>query len=153
MFRTILLVLRNEFRLLLQDRAALFMLSLAPIVIIAVSGFSLGNMFGVRSSGHTYIIPILDDDHGTIAKALIDGLSRQPTLRILRAPDDHTARTIVASNDDSPLSIIIPAGTTAALESGRTAFISIYVDPVKRIEASALELRLSELSRAIAEHG
>lgn len=153
MFRIILLVLRNEFQLLLQDRAALFMLSLAPIVIIAVSGFSLGNMFGVRTSGHTYIIPVVDDDHGPVAKALIDGLSRERALQVTQVSDDRAARAILAGNDDSPLAIIIPAGTTEALEAGQTAFISIYADPVKRIEASALELRLSELMRAMAEHG
>ncbi|HTT75490.1 MAG TPA: ABC transporter permease [Candidatus Binataceae bacterium] len=153
MFRTILLVLRNEFRLLVQDRAALFMLSLAPLVIIAVSGFSLGNMFGVHTNGHSYVIPVVNEDHGAVAKALIDGLSHERTLKIEHVPDEKIARTIVAGNDDSPLAIMIPSGTTEALESGRTASVSIYVDPVKRIEASAMELRLSELSRAIAERG
>ncbi len=150
MLRTVYLVLRNEFRLLLQDRTALFMLFLAPVVIIAVAGFSLGNMFGVQSSARTFSIPLVDHDHGAIAKAISDGLSREETLRLVTVADDRAARAIVTRNDESPLAIVIPAGVTSAFESGRSAHILIYVDPVKRVEAEGIELRLNALSRGVA---
>jgi ABC-type multidrug transport system permease subunit len=150
MLRTGLLILRNEFRLLAQDRMALFMLFLAPIVIIAVAGFSLGNMFGAGTRGRTYVIPLVDYDHGEIAHAIIKGLSHQRALRIIRVSDARAARALVARSDRSPMAILIPAGTTKAFEDGRTALIDIYVDPVKRVEASVFELRLSALTREIA---
>ena len=44
MLRATWIVFQNEFRLLAKDRASLFMLALAPLVIITVAGFSLGNI-------------------------------------------------------------------------------------------------------------
>lgn len=150
MLLTGLLILRNEFRLLRQDRIALFMLLFAPIVIITVAGFSLGNMFGAANNGSAYVIPVVDLDHGEMAHAIVAGLSRQRALRIVSVRDARAARALVARNDRSPMAILIPAGTTKAFEAGRIAPIDVYVDPVKRVEASAFELRLSVLSRQIA---
>ncbi|MGB6564881.1 MAG: hypothetical protein WBE69_19935, partial [Candidatus Binataceae bacterium] len=126
------------------------MLFFAPIVIIAVAGFSLGNLFGAGTGRRIYVIPLVDHDHGAIARAIIDGLSRESAVRITPVSDDYLARALVSQNDESPMAVVIPAGTTAAFESGQTAFIWLYVDPVKRVEASAFELRLSGLSRDIA---
>ena len=67
MLRTIALTFLNEFRLLVQDRIGLFMLLLAPIVIIAVAGFSLGNIYGARMTAHTYTVPVVDDDRFSLA--------------------------------------------------------------------------------------
>jgi ABC-type multidrug transport system permease subunit len=150
MLRAAWIVFENEFRLLARDRTALFMLFFAPIVIIAVAGFSLGNLFGAGTGRRIYVIPLVDHDHGAIARAIIDGLSRESAVRITPVSDDYLARALVSQNDESPMAVVIPAGTTAAFESGQTAFIRLYVDPVKRVEASAFELRLSGLSRDIA---
>lgn len=150
MIRTALLIFRNEFRLLMRDRMSLFMLFMAPIIIIAVAGFSLGNMFGVNADSRQFLIPVVDRDHGKIAQAIIGGLARDSHLRLTDAADAPTARAIVAVNDDAPLAILIPPGTTRAFESGAAATIVVYVDPVKRVEASALELQLASLFREIA---
>jgi len=149
MIRTALLVFRNEFRLLLRDRMSIFMLFMAPIVIITVAGFSLGNMFGAPAGARKYLIPIVDRDHGAIARAIVRGMSRDSRLRLVSAGDVAAARAILAENDDAPIAILIPAGTTAAFSAGREANVVVYVDPVKQVEAYALESRLTDLSRAI----
>lgn len=149
MIRTALLVFRNEFRLLLRDRMSIFMLFMAPIVIIAVAGFSLGNMFGAPAGARTYLIPFVDRDHGAIARAIVRGMSHDSRLRLLSAGDVAAARAILAENDDAPIAIVIPAGTTAAFSAGREANVAVYVDPVKQVEAYALEARLTSVSRAI----
>ena len=149
MLRTVALVFRNEFRLLVRDRAALFMLFLAPIVIIAVAGFSLGAMYGAPSR-RVYVIPVVNQDHGAIARALMRGLSHRSALRLSEQPDLASALSFVTRRDDAPMAIVIAAGTTAAFESGKTALVSVYIDPVKRIQASAIELQLNRLSRQIA---
>lgn len=150
MLRTTGLIFRNDFRLLLKDRAAVFMLFLAPIVIIAVAGFSLGNIYGVQPASRVYVIPIVDQDHGAIAKAVIMALSQERSIEIAQVDDLAQARAIVTTRDRAPIAIVIPARTTADFESGRTPLISIYVDPIKRLEASMIELRLNMLSRQIA---
>jgi ABC-type multidrug transport system permease subunit len=149
MIRTALLVFRNEFRLLLRDRMSIFMLFMAPIVIITVAGFSLGNMFGAPAGARKYLIPVVDRDHGAIARAIVRGMSRDSRLRLVSAGDVAAARAILAENDDAPIAILIPAGTTAAFSAGREANVVVYVDPVKQVEAYALESRLAGLSRAI----
>jgi ABC-type multidrug transport system permease subunit len=149
MIRTALLVFRNEFRLLLRDRMSIFMLFMAPIVIITVAGFSLGNMFGAPAGARKYLIPIVDRDHGAIARAIVHGMSRDSRLSLVSADDVAAARAILAENDDAPIAIVIPAGTTAAFSAGREANVVVYVDPVKQVEAYVLESRLTGLSRAI----
>ena len=127
----------------------MFMLFVAPIVIIAVAGFSLGNIYGVQRATRVYVIPIVDQDHGAIAKALIKALSQERSIGIEQVGGLAQARAIVTTRERAPLAIVIPARTTTDFESGRTPLISVYVDPIKRLEASMIELRLNVLSRQI----
>src|SRR5208282_3168221 len=64
MFRAIWLTVQNEARLLLKDPIVLFMLLLAPVVIIAVAGYSLGNLYGGGTNG--FLVPIVDRDRGEV---------------------------------------------------------------------------------------
>jgi ABC-type multidrug transport system permease subunit len=143
--RTIVLTFLNEFRLLLRDRVGLFMLLLAPIVIIAVAGFSLGNIYGARIAANAYLIPLVDDDHGAAANAIVAALDRESAVTVIRVPTLTAARAVVSGRDRAPLAILIPAGTTAALAAGKAAEIMLYVDPIKRLEISAIEFRIAEL--------
>jgi ABC-type multidrug transport system permease subunit len=152
MLRAIRLIFLNEFRLLAKDRVGLAMLLLAPVVIIAVAGFSLGNIYGARPSAHAYYLPVIDLDHGPAAQAIVAALRREPEVSVAIVPTLAQARTIVGHRNRAPLAILIPAGTTAALEAGRTARIVLYVDPIKRIEVAAIELRLSRMCAEITAH-
>ena len=62
------------------------MLLLAPIVIIAVAGFSLGNIYGSRLTANVYTIPLVDDDHGVVAKAIGDALDHEAAVIVVRVP-------------------------------------------------------------------
>lgn len=149
MLRAALLVFRNEFRLLSRDRAAVFMLVAAPIVIITVAGFSLGNMFGVRSGGEPYRIVVINHDRGAVGGAIVTALRREPEVKVVNAPNLAAARAIVGHRGRTPLAILIPAGATSEFEAGREVRAELYVDPVKRLEAQALELRLSRMFDAV----
>src|SRR5271157_308097 len=149
MLRTVFLIFQNEFRLLAKDRVGLFMLILAPVVIIAVAGFSLGDIYGAMPSDHAYFIPVINRDHGEAAAAVIDALKRERSIAVSLVNDLARATTLIMGRDRAPLAILIPEGTTEALKAGRTAHVVLYVDPIKRIEVSAIELRLNELCRAI----
>jgi ABC-type multidrug transport system permease subunit len=150
MSRTIALTLLNEFRLLLRDPVGLFMLLLAPIVIIAVAGFSLGNIYGTRLAANTFTLALVDDDHGAAAKAIVEALEREPAVTVTPVPTLDAARAIVIGRDRAPLAILIPAGTTAALADGHFAKVILYVDPIKRLEVSAVEFRIAELCQRIS---
>jgi ABC-type multidrug transport system permease subunit len=150
MVRSIELIFLNEFRLLLRDRTALFMIFVAPVVIIAVAGFSLGNLFGSPTSYKDYLLAVVDEDRGRIASAIVVALERDPRCKLVKVDDVDSARRVVLDHAQGPLAIVIPPNTTAAFESGQTAPVEVLVDPVKRLQASAIELRLNNLSQTLA---
>ncbi len=152
MLRAVWLVFLNEFRLLVRDRVGIFMLVLAPVVIILVAGLSLGSIYGVGPGPGAYVVPIIDEDHGAAARAIVSALERERALTLLKVDNLASARVAVGRQDRTPLAIIIPAGTTRALEVGGQAQLALYVDPVKRLEVSAIELHLDELCRQITAH-
>ncbi|MHB8381641.1 MAG: hypothetical protein ACYDC3_04780, partial [Candidatus Binataceae bacterium] len=149
MLRTARLIFLNEFRLLVKDRVGLSMLLLAPVVIIAVAGFSLGNIYGSRPSAHAFSIPVIDRDHGPVAQAIVATLERESAVRLAMVPNLADARALVGHRARVPLAILFPAGTSAALQTGNAAQIVLYVDPIKRIEVAGLELHLSRMCAEI----
>jgi ABC-type multidrug transport system permease subunit len=134
---------------LARDRAALFMLALAPLVIITVAGLSLGNIYGVQPGPEPYSIVVVDDDHGWLAHALVDALRRDHSVSVVPVANLIEAHAIVAGRPRAPLSILIPAGTTGAFEAGRDVHLTLYIDPVKRLEAGAIELNLDHVCREV----
>jgi ABC-2 type transport system permease protein len=149
MLRAIWLTMQNEARLLFVDPIVLFMLLLAPIVIITVAGYSLGSLYGgVASSFHT---PVVDLDRGQVSAALINALRANRSLEVEIARDENQARQAVSDRPRTPIAIVIPPGTSIALTQGRTPHLGVYVDPVRRIEVNALELQIGELCRRISE--
>jgi hypothetical protein len=149
MLRAVWLVFLNEFRLLGRDRIGMFMLVLAPVAIILVAGLSLGNLYGVNPGPHTYVVPIVDEDDGMVARAIVKALQGQPSISTLMAQDVGSARTMILRQRRAPLALVIPSGTTHAFETGNNARLQLYIDPVKRIEVNAIELRLDQLLRGI----
>jgi ABC-type multidrug transport system permease subunit len=150
MLRSAFLIFQNEFRLLSNDRVGLFTLFLAPVVIIAVAGFSLGNLYGARPRPHAWLIPTVDRDHGQVAQAIMQTLGGEPSITIDRPANFAEARRIVLRDARAAIAIEIPHGISDMLMAGQTAHLIIYVDPTKRIEADAIELHLTTLCERIS---
>jgi ABC-type multidrug transport system permease subunit len=150
MLHSALLIFQNEFRLLSKDRVGMFTLFLAPVVIIAVAGFSLGNLYGARPRPHAWLIPSVDRDHGPVAQAIMQTLGGEPSITINRPANLAEARRIVMRDARAAIAIEIPHGVSDMLKTGQTAHLIIYVDPTKRIEADAIELRLTTLCERIS---
>jgi len=125
------------------------MLVVAPVVIILVAGLSLGNVYGVAAGRSAYVVPIIDDDHGIAAHFIISALERESAVKVLKVDKLDLARAAVEARDRTPLAIIIPAGATRSLETGGVVQLELYVDPVKRLEVSAIESHLDKLCREI----
>ena len=128
------------------------MLALAPLIIITVAGFSLGNIYGVQPGSEPYYIVVVDDDHGWLAHALIDALASDHSVAVERVGNLDEARTIVGTRARAPLCIVIPPATTSALEAGHNVHLAVYIDPVKRLEAWSIEFDLDRLCREITAH-
>ena len=149
LLRTTWIVFRNEFWLLAKDPASLFMLALAPLVIITVAGFSLGNIYGVRPGSEPFYLVVVDDDRGWLAGAIINALARDHAVSVVPAANLYDARSFIGRHDRAPLCIVIPPDTTTSFETGSEIHLIVYIDPVKRLEAAAIELDLDRLCRVV----
>ena len=61
------------------------------------------------------------------------------------------ARRLVSRRDRTPIAIVIPAGTSSAVTGGLQPRLILFVDPVRRVEVNALELRINELCLRVTE--
>jgi ABC-type multidrug transport system permease subunit len=92
---------------------------------------------------------VVDEDHGRLARALVDALRSDHSVSVVSVANLVDARAIVGGRSRAPLCILIPAGTTGAFEAGRDVHLTLYIDPVKRLEAGAIELNLDRLCREV----
>ena len=61
MLRALGAAIAKDLRLLGRDRAGLVFLSLAPVLVITVAGFSLAGLFGAAPGGTSaYVLPVAD---------------------------------------------------------------------------------------------
>src|ERR1700676_23649 len=135
MLRAVWLTIGKEFLLIRRDRVGLFMLIIAPIAVIAAAGFSLAKVYGGRTSSRGgYTVAVVDEDHGAIARAILDAIARQPGLAIIRADDRSRAEDIVWRGKLAVVGIVIPKATTEAIEHGQRARLVLYTDPVKYLQ-------------------
>ncbi|MGO9452375.1 MAG: ABC transporter permease [Candidatus Binataceae bacterium] len=151
MIRAVLLAIGKEFRLLRRDPVGLFMLLVAPVAVIAAAGFSLANVYGGAPST-TYAIAVADEDHGQIGRVVTQALRDSKALSVIDAPDGREAERLVREGKRAiVVAIVIPAGTTAAIENGalRSPRLMVYSDPVRYLETVKVELALGEVCRRI----
>ena len=146
MLRAVWLTIGKEFLLIRRDRVGMFMLLVAPIAVIAAAGFSLAKIYGGRTAPRgEYSVAVFDEDHGAIARAILDALAQQPDLAVIESSSRRDAEQTVRERKLAVVGIVIPAGTTNAIERGRSAHLVLYTDPVKYLQTIKVELALSEL--------
>jgi len=149
MLRAIWLTTQNEARLLIKDPTVLFMLLFAPVVIITVAGYSLGSLYG--GVANSYPLLVVDLDHGRVADGIIEALQNEHAITLEMLDDPDEARRLVSRRDRTPIAMVIPAGTSSAVSAGSEPRLILFVDPVRRVEVNALELRIDELCRRVTE--
>ncbi len=148
--RALALTLGKEFRLLRRDPVGLFMMVVAPIVVITACGFSLADVY---SSGRLHqadrVIAVVDEDRSEVGRAVADALRHQPGLRTVAAASPASARELVLEGETALLAVIIPAGSTDALAQGRDVRLSLITDPVRYQPTVRVEVGLAEMCRRI----
>src|SRR5258708_16827560 len=150
MLRAVWLTIGKEFLLIRRERVGLFMLILAPIAVIAAAGFSLAKIYGgSNASRGGYTVAVVDEDHGAVARAIIDALGRQQGLAVIRLQDRADADDIVRRRKLALVGIVIPKATTQAIEHGESARLVLYTDPVKYLQMVKIELTIADLCREV----
>jgi len=144
-------IIAKDFTLLLRDRTALLFLTLAPIVVMAVAGFSLASLYGADPVGQTaYDLPIVDEDGGELARQIEDRLSGDESVRVRRVASREEAQRLV-HDKSAGSALVIPAGTRAALAAGNPASVLLYTDPVKFLERINVTLRVLKVRDELAD--
>jgi ABC-type multidrug transport system permease subunit len=148
--RALLVFIRKDLRLLWRDRAGLIFLLVAPLIVIAVAGFSLANLYGADPTGQTaYDLPFVDEDGSKLAQQIREQLSDQPAVRLHEVHDRAVAERLVRDKQ-AGTALVIPRGTEAALAAGQEAKLILYTDPVKYLERINLRTYMLESRDSIA---
>ena len=148
--RSLLIIFAKDLRLLWRDRAGLIFLTLAPITVICVAGFSLANLYGADPTGQTaYDFPVVDEDGGEFAQQIRMRLAEERSVNLRLVGDRETAQELVRSKRAGS-ALVIPRGTQAALDAGKATSLILYTDPVKYLERLNLRAKLLEARDEIA---
>jgi ABC-type multidrug transport system permease subunit len=143
--RSLLVLIGKDLRLLWRDKAGLIFLTIAPIVVITVAGFSLANLYGADPTGQTaYDFPLADEDGGAMGGEIRARLGSEASVRMRVVGGRAEAEELVRSKRAGS-ALVIPAGTEAALEKGEPASLVLYIDSVKYLERLNVRSRLLEL--------
>jgi ABC-type multidrug transport system permease subunit len=144
-------IIAKELRLLLRDRTALMFLTLAPIVVMTVSGFSLASLYGADPAGQTaYDLPIVDEDGGELARQIEERLRGDEGVMLRRVASREEAQRLVHDKVVGS-ALVIPAGTREALAAGSPARVLLYTDPVRFLERLNVTLRVLKVRDELAD--
>lgn len=147
---SLLAIIAKDLRLLWRDKAGLIFLTLAPVMVITVAGFSLANLYGADPTGQTaYEFPLVDEDGGEFGRALREHLEKEASLN-LRVVGSRAEAEERLRSKQAGTALVIPRGTSAALSDGGNAELLLYTDPVKYLERLNVRLRLLELRDQLA---
>ncbi|HEY3516170.1 MAG TPA: ABC transporter permease [Gammaproteobacteria bacterium] len=145
------IIIAKDLKLLLRDRTALLFLTLAPIVVIAVAGFSLASLYGAHPAGQTaYDLAVVDEDGGELARQIEERLRDDRSVRLRRIASREEAQRLV-HDKVMGTALVIPAGTRAALAAGNPARVQLFTDPVRFLERLNVTLRVLKVRDELAD--
>jgi ABC-type multidrug transport system permease subunit len=141
----------KDVRLLVRDRVGLVFLTIAPLIVMSVAGFSLSTLFGGAPQPGAYVLPVVDEDDGRISAELRERLASDSTIEVRTIPTREQALDLVRSRESAAV-LVIPAGTADALEHGTRASLRLLTDPVKFVELTNVRFLVDELRQAVGQH-
>jgi ABC-type multidrug transport system permease subunit len=146
----LLAIIVKDLRLLWRDRAGLIFLTIAPVMVITVAGFSLANLYGADPTGQTaYEFPFADEDGSPLAQRIRERLAQERALR-LRPVTSRAEAEAMVRRKQAGTALVVPKGTAAALAAGQPAALILYTDSVKYLERLNVMARLLEMRDALA---
>jgi len=148
--RVLVATVVKDVRLLLRDRVGLIFLTIAPLIVMSVAGFSLSTLFGGAPQSGAYLLPVVDEDDGRITAELRTRLADDATIEIRTMATRAQALDLVRTRESAAV-LIIPAGTSHALAHGSRASVQLLTDPVKFVELTNVRFLVEELRQAVGQ--
>lgn len=108
----------------LRDRGAVFWTLAFPLLFILLFGviFAGGN-------SANYTVGIVNQDNGQVSQQIVQAYTSIKSFKIKNGTLDHELSELKAGNLD--MLIVLPAGLSDAVTSGKTVSVPFYYDPSK----------------------
>ncbi len=96
---TLLALIRKDLRIFFQDRRAVIMSFVAPILIGSFFGYVFGGQSRSEEQGKVNVV-VVDQENGTVSRQIVDALRKEPSLQISEDRLD-TARELIRKGEGS----------------------------------------------------
>jgi ABC-2 type transport system permease protein len=138
---TLLALIRKDLRIFFQDRRAVIMSFVAPILIGSFFGYVFGGPSRSEEQGKVKVV-VVDKESGAVSRQIVDALRKEPGLQISEAQLD-AARELVRKGKAS-VAVVIPPdfgrkATQALFRSSDRPAITYLIDPSRAMESKMIE--------------
>jgi ABC-2 type transport system permease protein len=138
---TLLALIRKDLRIFFQDRRAVIMSFVAPILIGSFFGYVFGGQSRSEDQGKVNVV-VVDQENGTVSRQIVDALRKEPGLQISEGKLDD-ARELVRKGKTS-LAVVIPPdfgrrATQALFRSSDRPAITYLIDPSRAMESKMIQ--------------
>ena len=141
--RSLFAIAWKDLRLIARDRVALLFLVLVPVVVVSVIAEALAG-----SDTGTLLLPVVNEDRGPVAQALIETLSEYAHVVEV---DRAEAERMVAGEKVAPAALVVPAHTSKRYLASRPSTLLLWTDPAKGAAVRAVQAYLLLADRKAAE--
>lgn len=147
-----LVIAAKDLRIRLRDRRAAVVLLAMPMVLIFILGLVFNPLWQGTAEIQAIPLVVVDNDHGEIARLLVDEVLRTGIvgrlLRVDRAGRADAARALVVGGRRTA-ALIIPEGFSQAVMTGRPTRLTLYTDPAQSIRAGIVRSIVNRLTAEI----
>ena len=146
--RATLLIAWKDLRQRARDRSAFLIAFVVPLALAFIFSQTLGD---VGNNSLTFTFGVVDEDGGTSARAFVDEVLaplEDEGLVVLAIADSLESGRQLAEDGDVSATFILPAGFSAAVESGQGAEIEV----VGNVNAPIGTMVASSIARSFASH-
>jgi ABC-2 type transport system permease protein len=138
---TLLALIRKDLLIFFQDRRAVIMSFVAPILIGSFFGYVFGGQSRSEEQGKVNVA-VVDQENGTVSRQIVDELRKEPGLQISEGKLD-AARELVRKGKAS-VAVVIPAdfgrrATQALFRSSDRPAITYLIDPSRAMESKMIQ--------------
>ncbi len=136
-----LALVRKDIRIFFQDRRAVIMSFVAPILIGSFFGYVFGGASRSSDPGRVTVL-VVDQEAGAVSKAILSKLTANKTLAVQNSTLEDAKQLV--RKGKAPVAIVIPPNfgklATQAMFSGRERpKVQVYLDPSHQMESSMIE--------------
>jgi len=136
-------VMLKDLRLICRDRIGLLGLLIVPIVVIMVIAIATQS----SNSGKSIVFPVVNEDEGPIATALIDSFRKHLDVRIVSRAD---AVRMVADTNQAPAALVLPPELSKRYLAQKPSSVELLTDPAQWQELGAVKVAMLVADRDAA---